>query len=155
MYHMAMECAYGSCFKSIFTLPDEMNRCLIVLYVQIVVYLILALYLYQVVPQTYGVHKHPLFFLKKYRKTNPLVRILFSYLKKEKEAPESNNMDEEDVDSKQERVEVHKLKPSTYPNHPLVVKDMRKVYPGYGGRRPKVANHSICLKVNKGEILDC
>jgi ABC-type multidrug transport system ATPase subunit len=29
---------------------------------------------------------------------------------------------------------------------------MRKVYPGVEGRKPKIANKSISLKVNRGEI---
>jgi ABC-type multidrug transport system ATPase subunit len=29
---------------------------------------------------------------------------------------------------------------------------MRKVYPGFGGRKPKIANKSISLKVHNGEI---
>lgn len=38
-------------------MDNEMFGCLIALYVQAIVYLILALYLYEVVPQTYGVPK--------------------------------------------------------------------------------------------------
>jgi ABC-type multidrug transport system ATPase subunit len=34
----------------------------------------------------------------------------------------------------------------------MVAKDIRKVYPGVNGRKPKVANRSICLKVHPGEL---
>lgn len=39
-----------------------------------------------------------------------------------------------------------------YTNYPLVVKDIRKVYPGINGRNPKVANKNISLKVENGEL---
>lgn len=35
---------------------------------------------------------------------------------------------------------------------PLVVKDIRKVYPGSNGSEPKVANKSISLRVQSGEL---
>jgi ABC-type multidrug transport system ATPase subunit len=38
-----------------------------------------------------------------------------------------------------------------YYKYPLIVKDLRKVYPGVNGK-PKVANKSICLKINRGEL---
>lgn len=47
---------------------------------------------------------------------------------------------------------MYKLDPKFYQKYPLIVKDIRKVYPGIGGRNPKVANKSICLKVNRGEL---
>jgi ABC-type multidrug transport system ATPase subunit len=39
-----------------------------------------------------------------------------------------------------------------YSNYPLVVKDIRKVYPGINGLKPKVANKNISLKVENGEL---
>ena len=39
-----------------------------------------------------------------------------------------------------------------YKNYPLIAKDIRKVYPGIGGRKPKVANYNINLKVEEGEL---
>ena len=38
-------------------MPSEMTWCLVMLYLSAAVYMALALYLYQVVPQTYGVPK--------------------------------------------------------------------------------------------------
>lgn len=34
----------------------------------------------------------------------------------------------------------------------MIAKDIRKVYPGVNGRKPKVANKSLCLKINNGEL---
>jgi len=39
-----------------------------------------------------------------------------------------------------------------YPDYPLVVKDIRKIYPGYKGGKPKIANKNINLRINNGEI---
>jgi ABC-type uncharacterized transport system ATPase subunit len=58
----------------------------------------------------------------------------------------------EDEDSKQERLDVEKIDSKTYAKYPLVAKDIRKVYPGVNGRRPKVANQRLCLKIERGEL---
>jgi ABC-type multidrug transport system ATPase subunit len=34
----------------------------------------------------------------------------------------------------------------------LIAKDIRKVYPGVNGRKPKVANKNLSLRINKGEL---
>ena len=34
----------------------------------------------------------------------------------------------------------------------MIVKDIRKVYPGVNGRAPKVANKNMCLKIKNGEL---
>jgi len=58
----------------------------------------------------------------------------------------------EDMDTKDEREFIYTLNRSDYKNFPLVVKDIRKVYPGSNGRDPKIANKNICLRVNSGEL---
>jgi hypothetical protein len=78
MYHMAMDCAYIGCTRSMFKMKDEAYYCVIAIYLEAVIYLVLALYLYQVIPQTYGVPKHPLYFLKKYvNKKSKLYSIIY------------------------------------------------------------------------------
>ncbi len=47
---------------------------------------------------------------------------------------------EEDADSKEVRREVHSIQETDYYKYSLIAKDIRKVYPGVNGRRPKVAN---------------
>ena len=39
-----------------------------------------------------------------------------------------------------------------YKRYPLVAKDIRKVYLGVNGRKPKVANKNLSLRINKGEL---
>jgi hypothetical protein len=50
MYQIAMDCAFQKCFKSVWAMDEESKRCIIALYVEAVVYLVLALYLYYVIP---------------------------------------------------------------------------------------------------------
>ena len=65
---------------------------------------------------------------------------------------DNNELGDEDQDVRDERKRVSSLKRESYKQFPLVVKDIRKVYPGIGGRKPKVANYNINLKVEEGEL---
>jgi ABC-type multidrug transport system ATPase subunit len=47
---------------------------------------------------------------------------------------------------------VHAIRQGDYSKYPLIAKDIRKVYPSVNGRRPKVANQCISLKVDRGEL---
>jgi len=58
----------------------------------------------------------------------------------------------EDEDSKKERIDVNAINREEYEKFPLVAKDIRKVYSGVNGRKPKVANKSLSLKINKSEL---
>jgi ABC-type multidrug transport system ATPase subunit len=58
----------------------------------------------------------------------------------------------EDADSKAERNIVYNLDKADYYKYPLIVKNLRKVYPGFGGRPQKVANKSMCIRIRKGEM---
>ena len=59
---------------------------------------------------------------------------------------------DEDSDVDQERQDVYNIPRTTYPQYPLIAKNIRKVYPGINGRPPKVANKNICFKVKSGEL---
>ena len=58
----------------------------------------------------------------------------------------------EDSDSKAERNMVYNLDKTDYCKYPLIIKDMRKVYPACGGVPPKVATRNFCLRIKKGEM---
>lgn len=128
------------------------------MYVEAVVFMLLALYLNQVVPQTYGVPKHPLFLCrdwsckKKHRNREELD--IFEEVEEADRNRENdvNILSNEDNDSKHERNTVYNLKREDYYKYPLIVKDIRKVYPGFGGRPPKIATKKFCLRIKKGEL---
>lgn len=152
-YNMALDCAYSTCYQSISSVDQETFNCLIAIYAGALVYFVLAIYLNQVVPSVYGVPKHPLFCLRRFfRPKSTLYKAVYG-------KDEENDMDDasgeligEDDDSKNERKHVHHIDKSEYRRYPLVAKDIRKVYPGVNGRKPKVANKNLSLKINKGEL---
>lgn len=47
---------------------------------------------------------------------------------------------------------MYNLDPNEYSKYPLVIKDIRKVYPGIGGRPPKIATQKFCLRIKRGEM---
>ena len=62
-------CAWDSCIEYLEDAPSEVIEVTKCLYYNAVFYLIIALYLNEVVPQTYGIPKHPLFFMEGFIKT--------------------------------------------------------------------------------------
>ena len=58
---------------------------------------------------------------------------------------------EEDEDVINERQKVYNLRKIDYKKFPLVIKDIRKVYPD--SVWPIVANKNICMTVSNGELL--
>ena len=158
-FYLATYCGYKSCISSFSELPHEAVTCLILLYVESVIYMLIALYLNQVVPQTYGVAKHPLFLCRglscrKNKKLNAEDMDMFDEVEEAEKHrdTEIEIVDKEDQDSKHERNVVYNLDRKTYYKYPLVIKDIRKVYPGFGGRPPKVATKKFCLRIKKGEL---
>lgn len=123
-------------------------------------YAALAWYCYQVVPQSYGVPKRWNFLCK--GKSKPGVRgISYDYdeigdLEEERETNNAPVYDYdtslEDSDSKAERNIVYNLDKADYYKYPLVIKDLRKVYKGVGGRSEKVATKNFSLRIKKGEM---
>lgn len=47
---------------------------------------------------------------------------------------------------------VYNLDKADYYKYPLIIKDIRKVYPGFGGRPPKPATKCMSLRIKKGEM---
>lgn len=111
----------------------------------------MAIYLYQVVPQSYGVPKHPCFCLKKLKRK--ALRKSSTYSSTLNHIPLTDKEKAlEDDDVREQRELVHKIKPEEYENYPLIVKEIRKVYPAYGNRPPNTANKNISLFIKKGEM---
>jgi len=65
IYILSDNCAWRECVISIFNVNNEIKECLLSLYLNSIVYMILAMYFDNVIPQTYGIPKHPLFFVEK------------------------------------------------------------------------------------------
>jgi len=142
----------------------EMIMCIILLYVQFVVYGALAWYLNQIVPQDYGVPKKWNWLCKKHKRVvgkpgSQGHTYDYDEIGDLEEDRETNNNPVydyntglEDADAKAERNIVYNLDKADYYKYPLIIKDIRKVYPGMGGRAEKVATKNFSLRIKKGEM---
>ena len=50
LYFTTYECAYQSCYKNFWGVPEEIHTCIITIFLSSIFYLVLALYLQNVVP---------------------------------------------------------------------------------------------------------
>jgi len=160
LYVLSAKCSGLGCVDGFNEFNEEMWACFIVLYAGAAVILVVGLYLDAVLPQEYGVRKHPLFFLnwifgagkekKKAGKGKNTKKSFASFAEdnRHKSSKIINENEEEDVTKEREYVEGLEA-----PNkHPLFIKNLRKVYKAVGGKPPKVAVQNFCLHVAKGEV---
>ena len=56
-YLMFINCSSDRCFGSMNGLPNEVIRCILIIYVSAILFILLAMYLHEVVPQEFGVRK--------------------------------------------------------------------------------------------------
>ena len=157
IYWISCKCGNEHCLKGFYEFNSEMKWCFFMLYFMAAVYLLLALYLYEVVPQTYGVPKKWDFLWNKKGKKIGDQAANSDTNEEEVEGqsyqPVSDyDMSLEDADSKAERNIVYNLNEDEYYKYPLVIKDMRKIYPASGGVPPKVATKCFSLRIKKGEM---
>ena len=64
-YLLIDPCTWDTCHGEYSLMPEEFREMEYYLIINFIVYMIFAAYLQQVIPQDYGVPKHPLFFLEK------------------------------------------------------------------------------------------
>ncbi|MEW5299847.1 MAG: hypothetical protein WDW36_002821 [Sanguina aurantia] len=117
------------------------------------VFMGLGWYFEQVISSGTGVSKHPLFFLER-----------FGYGQKRKAAeehaiqmsahglkggPEINGLGGGREDVLAERMRIETMR--DYSNTPIVVQDLKKVYPGLDGGLPKMAVKTLTMGVERGE----
>ena len=77
-YFLTYKCGYETCISSLDSLPNELVWCLIMLYISAFFYIFLGIYLYEVIPQQFGVRKSPLFCIQ------PLIKKLTKKFSKKK-----------------------------------------------------------------------
>eukprot|EP01132_Coremiostelium_polycephalum_P003972 gene3972-4968_t len=141
-------CGLDQCPKwSDFDWDFEPSRCILWIYVDTVFFLLLSLYLDQVLPREYGVPSHPLFFL------DPIID---RFKRKGKSAHELqldeqslliNENDVEELDS-DVRAERDRIKSRSHnPHAPIIIENLSKHYP----KRPKPALDGLFLSIETGE----
>ena len=152
MYLLCNACSNDLCYKSFEVLPSEFNDCMLSLYLGAVVFLILGLYLHEIIPQEYGIRKHPLFiieyFCKKPKKTQK--NSIKSQEQQYNEIDDDPEVQIEDLDSKTERDFVNNI--TNYSDFPLICKNLQKVYKSSGGRSTNKAIKNFSLAIRPGEI---
>lgn len=69
-FFLTTKCGYSSCITSLSGLDSELKVCLIILFITPWIYIFLGIYFYEIIPQQFGVRKHPLFCIKRLIKKN-------------------------------------------------------------------------------------
>uniref|UniRef100_A0A7S4NY30 ABC transporter domain-containing protein n=1 Tax=Guillardia theta TaxID=55529 RepID=A0A7S4NY30_GUITH len=118
-----------------------MPAVLAILAVEWVVFMLITIYLDQVLDSGHGVPKHPLFFLGyKHREEQMLADI------------EHEQDISEFPDVQEEEARINKLESADKSEHDAVmIHQLKKIYPGYLGGSPKVAVKSLTMGVQHGE----
>lgn len=154
MYLLLDPCTWEACLGDMDMAPPEFYEMIGYLLMNSVLYLIGALYLNEVWPQEFGVQKHPLFMVEGLIKQ--FIPSIHNQIFNDESTligfRDEDELKDEDDDVRQERKTVQSLDKRDYKHYPLVVKDVRKVYPGIGNGKPKIANYNINLKIEEGEL---
>lgn len=148
-----MKCGYEKCIGSFGEMPDELVTCLWVLFLTGFIYIFIGIYLYEVIPQQFGVRKHPFFCLKRLfdnKKKNKIAADL------ESSSMDKSNLKENDPEMDDEiKFDVERIKEmgAEKQQYPLVVDKLTKIYPSTGkGVKPKKALNGLSLILNNNEI---
>ncbi|KAK5574544.1 hypothetical protein RB653_009797 [Dictyostelium firmibasis] len=153
-------CGNGLCpALSAYTWDFEVSRILFWLFIDTIVYLILAVYLDKVLPREFGVPSHPLFFIKSitelfskggkkngYSEINEKTKLINEFTIDGIIDEDEDGLMDEDVKNERDMVIKRLYNPDEMT---LVVEGLRKQFPG----RPKPALSDLYLTVKKGEVL--
>mmetsp|Transcript_41784 Transcript_41784/g.63813 ORF Transcript_41784/g.63813 Transcript_41784/m.63813 type:complete len:333 (+) Transcript_41784:1381-2379(+) len=166
LQYIVLACQKGHCYNSFKQVPSqdsEFALCIYLLYIQAIVIAGCAWYVNQIAPQSsYGGGKKWNFLCSRTRKraVPNSMQYNFDEIGDLEDARESNNLPVydydvalEDQDSKDERNFIYNLDKADYYKYPLIIKDLRKVFPLPDGLSEKVVIRNLTLKLKKGEIL--
>jgi ABC-type multidrug transport system fused ATPase/permease subunit len=156
-YYMTYHCGYYTCLNNIYTIEQEVKNCYFILFISGFVYIILGMYLYEIIPQEFGIRKHPLFFIKNLFQCNKNINeininknnINFTYKKLEEENLYDNNINDEDDLTKEQKIINNIIKTNTIKNYPLIVTNLTKIYNSNKNNYKSLDNFSLCLENNK------
>ena len=167
IYYLASSCSSLDCVASFSQFNNEMWSCLMILYGSAFVLLFIGIYLDEILPQEYGLAKHPLFFIKdlfKSRSSSIIgksdtqdsynTRETYIGIGENIESPKAGiakSITTDDDDVQKERMYVNSLQ-APFITYPLVIKNLRKVYPAAGRQASKVAIKDLSLHIRKGEM---
>ena len=174
-YYMTLRCGFERCIDNLSDVNDEMIICFVLLFVMGFVFLFLGIYLYEIIPQEFGVRKSPRFCCKKQTvNKEPIIQKVknedYDDLGISKEEgniiPKAINIDNlnniqldtssiSDDDIKREVEKVQAMQDFERQDYPLVVQGLTKVYDSnkksrFRKLKKSLDNFTICL--NKNEI---
>lgn len=139
LYILSFNCAYYKCVDSVSEMPYELIECCAAMFIVGSAFCLLAIYLNEIMPKTYGVPRHPLFCIRR-KSSKPSSTELTSF------SPELMG---EDESVKSERDKVFSLSPP-YTSYPLLIKELRKQYSTSSGFKTAVKQLSLCIQ--EGEL---
>lgn len=140
---------------------NGMKTVMIILFVETIVFMLVTLYLDQIVSSAGGISKHPLFFLNFKRKDKSSGAALASGRSNSRKlsgsskslshmaADDKKLVKRPDVERQREQVEELAANPSQ--EYPIVCDNLKRVYPARDGNPPKYAVKGFSLAVPKGE----
>ena len=141
-YRLARGCANDQCFTQLNQIDGEVIFSLVFLYLVPIIFFLFGIYFHLVVPQEFGVAKHPLFFISYFSKKSESKNKMKDIDKNE----ELSTEEEEDVLEERQKVEAINEVTDEYP---LLIKNMYKTYDANPPIPEKKAVRNITLAVKK------
>ena len=159
---MSISCSNQECYRSLNTITEEMQDCLVLLYIGAAFFFILAVYLHEILPQDpeeNGLTKSPFFFLQNLinwcrRCKNQKKKLLdddenYENIPEELNSP--HNSEEGDRDCQNEKAAINNFH-GNFKEYPLFCKGISKVYKNQVADQKIPAVKDFYLMVKKGEI---
>jgi len=137
----------GMLFSNLSDAKNGMSATWAIFIVEWVVFMVLAWYLEQVYASGTGVRRHPLFFLDACRKKYQQVAAEPRVSKEDRVAVDFGAGDLADVVEERNRV----ANITDFSEFPIVVQDLKKIYPKLDGAPAKMAVRNLSLAVERGE----
>jgi ATP-binding cassette subfamily A (ABC1) protein 3 len=158
-----MKCGYDRCIDTLKDLDPELQTCYTLLFITPWILILLGIYFYevlifitQIIPQQFGVRKHPLFFLPSFgnksgkkaypnKKVDSIEEVVEKMVNKDEVELDINNYDEE---IKNEILTIKSLKDDKK-NYPLICDALTKIYYTDNKEKKALSNLNILLKNNE------
>ncbi len=151
-YHLTVKCGFERCISSLSDLDPELKNCIILLYISPWILIFLGIYFYEIIPQQYGVRKHPLFCVKSLlkRKRN-YVKAKIDEKDEDHTGLDINNFSDDEILAEVKKIQ--SLDKQERKKLPLVVDNLTKIYQATSAKtKPKKALNALTLGLKNNEI---
>lgn len=156
MYLIVGNCCINTCFPTVKSISNELLSCIIVLYISGILYNIIGIYLYEVLPKQFGVKRNILFFLNcLFNKEKSMTSQYTKLLDTEIDLSEDKEIREEAKKIKN-LIEKYEKSEDSLEDYPLITDCLCKVYENtnkidfeVANRKSALNNFCLCLKKNE------